>query len=120
LKNLACHAVFSWEFLPANGTSGGILVRVRDESFIMSGVSVLKSSVSCMLQDKKSNFCWKLVVVYGSPYEEGKADFIDELHVILASWQGPILIGGDFNLSRFTSDKNNGRISQKWADCFND
>jgi hypothetical protein len=59
-------------------------------------------------------------VVYGSSCEEGKADFIDELHVILASWPGPILISGDFNLSRFTSNKNNGRISQKWVDCFND
>jgi hypothetical protein len=57
LKNLACPTMCSWEFLPANGTARGILLGVRDESFIMSGVSVLKSFVSCMLQDKKSNFC---------------------------------------------------------------
>jgi hypothetical protein len=51
-------------------------------------------------------------VVYGSPYVEGKDEFIDELHAILSCWQGHVLIGGDFNLSRFTSDKNNGRINQ--------
>jgi hypothetical protein len=30
------------------------------------------------------------------------------------------MVGGDFNLSRFCSDKNNGRINQRFADCFND
>jgi hypothetical protein len=49
-------------------------------------VSVLKSSVNVILRDDRSNFSWRLCVVYGSPYEEGKADFIDELHVVLSSW----------------------------------
>lgn len=29
------------------------------------------------------------------------------------------MIGGDFNLVRFISDKSNGLINHKWADCFN-
>jgi hypothetical protein len=60
------------------------------------------------------------VVVYGPSYEDKKTKFIDELHKILASWQGPWLIGGDFILIRFRSDKSTGRINQKLADCFND
>jgi hypothetical protein len=83
-------------------------------------VSILNSYVSVILQDDRSNFSWRLCVVYGSPYEEGKTDFIDELHVVLAGWQNPTLIGGDFNLSRFTTDKSNGRINKKWAGYFND
>jgi hypothetical protein len=47
-------------------------------------------------------------------------EFINELHLVLSSWQGPTLVGGDFNLSRFPSDKSNGRINLKRADCFND
>jgi hypothetical protein len=43
--------------LPARGTAGGILVGVREDSFVMSGVSILKSYVSCMLQDRKISFC---------------------------------------------------------------
>jgi hypothetical protein len=73
-----------------------------------------------MLVDRRSNFSWKLVVVYGSPYDEGKMEFIDELHLVLSAWQGPIVIGGDFNLNRFASVKSNGRINQKWDNCFND
>lgn len=57
-----------------------------------------------MIQDKKSGFSWKLVVVYGSPYDSGKPDFIRELQDVMQKWQGPILVGGDFNLVRFPAD----------------
>jgi hypothetical protein len=110
LKNLTNPAVFQWDFLPARGTAGGILIGVRDEVLLMSNVKLQKKSVSCMILDKNKNLSWKLVVVYGSPYDEGKTEFIDELHSVLGSWQGPIVIGGDFNLCRFPADKNNGRI----------
>jgi hypothetical protein len=60
---------------------------VRDDSFSMVGVSLLNSSVSVILQDDKTGCSWRLVVVYGCPYEEGKTEFIDELHIVLASWQ---------------------------------
>jgi hypothetical protein len=36
------------------------------------------------------------------------------------SWQGPILLGGDFNLVRSIMEKSNRSISHKWADAFND
>jgi hypothetical protein len=51
------------------------------------------------------------VVIYGSPYEDRKVAFIDELHSIVSGWQGPLLIRGDFNLCRFASDKNNRNIN---------
>jgi hypothetical protein len=38
----------------------------------------------------------------------------------MASWNGPALIGGDFNLVRYSKDKSNGRINHKWADAFNE
>jgi hypothetical protein len=31
---------------------------------------------------------WRLIVVYGSPYEESKMEFIDELDSIMGTWQG--------------------------------
>jgi hypothetical protein len=77
-------------------------------------------TVSCVLNEKNQNFSWKLLVVYGPAYEDRKVEFIDELHSIISTWQGPILIGGYFNLCRIASDKNNGRINQKFANCFND
>jgi hypothetical protein len=57
---------------------------------------------------------------YGPFYGDKKTLFIDELHKILISWQGSWLIGGDFNLSKFPSDKSTGKINQNLIDSFND
>lgn len=73
-----------------------------------------------LITHRKTGFSWKLVVIYGSPYEEGNIDFLDELHKVTSSWSGPTLLGGDFNLSRYASDKSNGNINQTWANYFND
>ena len=51
-----------------------------------------------MIQDENTGFNWKLVVVYGSPYEQGKEGFLKELHSVMQAWQGHALVGGDFNL----------------------
>jgi hypothetical protein len=38
----------------------------------------------------------------------------------MSSWQGPIVVGGDFNLVRDSQDKSNGVINHRWANAFND
>jgi hypothetical protein len=120
LRSLTGNTPFSWCHKPARGTAGGILVGANSDFFLVTVGQILNYSVSVMLLDKKTGFSWKLVVVYGSPYEDGKQAFIEELHDVMASWEGPTLIGGDFNLVRFASDKSNGIINHRWADAFND
>jgi len=59
-----------------------------------------------MIIDIKSGFCWRLIVVYGSPYENCKTNFLEELHVVMHNeWQGPTIIAGDFNLVHLATDK---------------
>jgi hypothetical protein len=111
---------FSWFNKRVAGTAGEILLGVNSDLFVATMGKVLNYSISGMMLDKKSGFNWKLVVVYGSPYEDGKQSFIDELHEVMSSWQGPIVIGGDFNLVRTSHDKSNGVINHRWADAFND
>jgi endonuclease/exonuclease/phosphatase family metal-dependent hydrolase len=77
-------------------------------------------SISGMIKDIKTGFYWKLVVVYGSPYEDGKQKFLDELYSVMSRWQGPTMIAGDFNLIRFASDKSNAVITYRWAKAFNE
>jgi endonuclease/exonuclease/phosphatase (EEP) superfamily protein YafD len=60
------------------------------------------------------------VVTYGSPYEESKVEYITELHLVMSHWNGPTLIGGDFNLVRTQSDKSNSVINYGHADLFNE
>jgi hypothetical protein len=61
-------------------------VGFKIDTFVVSNVCLHSFSLSCMLMNKSNNFTWKLVVVYGSPYDEHKVEFIDELHLILSSW----------------------------------
>ena len=80
----------------------------------------LKFCLTVVLRNTYDNFTWKLCVVYGSPYNEGKQEFINELHSLFDNWSGPFLIGGDYNLVRDLSKKNNGVIDYHRADKFND
>lgn len=119
LKNLVDNIPFSWCQLEPKGSAGGILVGANADMFNMVVKDILKFSISVMLTCKKSGFVWKLVVVYGPAYDDLKQDFLEELDVVMSAWQGPTLVGGDFNLIRFTSDKSNGVINHRWADSFN-
>jgi hypothetical protein len=52
-----------------------------------------------------------VISVYGSPYKEGKEEFISKLHSLFLDSSVPTLIGGDFNLVSYQSDKTNGIVS---------
>jgi hypothetical protein len=120
LKTLAGNTTFSWFSLPAKGTAGGILVGCNSNKFSASTCDILNFSVSLMISDVKTGFCWKLVVVYGSPYETGKLDFLAEIDEVMSKWKGPTMVVGDFNLVRFAADKSNLIINYRWADAFNE
>ena len=93
---------------------------VRDSRLEVIGWQANKFNVSMVVRNTSDNFVWKLVVVYGSAYEEGKQEFIDELGTIFDNWDGPVMVGWDFNIVRFQSEKNNGMINHQWSDAFND
>ena len=57
--------------------------------------------------------------VYGSPHEENKAEFLTELASFCGTCQDPFLAGGDFNLFRFTNEKNKSTILSKHSGTFN-
>jgi hypothetical protein len=80
--------------LPASGTAGGLHLSVKEDFWVVSHISLLDFSLNCMVQNKKDGFVWKLVLVYGSPYEDKNVAFIDELHLLLEGWQGPIMVRG--------------------------
>jgi hypothetical protein len=47
-----------------------------------------------MVRNVRDNFVWRLIVVYGTPYEDAKVEFINELHEVMTKWQGPTVLGG--------------------------
>ena len=57
---------------------------------------------------------WSLVAVYGAAQEEFKAAFLRELVNLARDNNYSILIGGDFNMLRFSQEKNRGRFDNHW------
>lgn len=106
--------------MPAVGTAGGILVGVNTNKFEVIAWQLGVYYVAAMIRNNVDKFTWRLVVVYGSPYEEGKMEFIQKLENLLVNLDGPTIFGGDFNIVSNAKEKNNGNINQKWADLFKD
>ena len=111
---------FTWHFLPALNTAGGILVGFTSDMFEVIGFINKKFGVVSTIKSKSDKFVWQLIVVYGSAYPEFKVEFVAELHDILESVSYPVLVCGDFNLVRQQSDKSNGVINPQFAFLFND
>jgi hypothetical protein len=68
----------------------------------------------------EDTFTWRLVVVYGSSYEEHKLEFLTELELVMNTWQGPTLLGGDFNLVRNQKEKSNKIVNFTQTMVFNE
>lgn len=77
---------FNWNYLPANGTAGGILVGFHDKKFEIIAWQIGSFTVSTMVRNICDGFTWRLISVYGSPYDEGKAEFTEELGNLLDNW----------------------------------
>ena len=59
------------------------------------------------------------MVVYGPADHSMSYIFLDELRNKIESCESPLLIGGDFNLMRYPSDKSTSNFSWPLADAFN-
>ena len=76
-------SLFTWHFLPALKTAGGISVGFKNDVFEVIEFSNKEFGVVSTIRSKVDNLVWQLVVVYGSSYPEFKLDFIAKLHEIL-------------------------------------
>lgn len=95
-----------WCVFPTIGTSGGILIawdplEVRKVDEIMGNFSL-----SIRLIKESSGFEWLLIGVYGPCRPQFWSNFWDELQTIRSQWLEPWIVGGDFNVIRFTHEKN--------------
>jgi hypothetical protein len=75
--------------------------------------------VKFRLRDRKSDFKWVLVAVYGAAQLEFKESFLTELVQSCSDEKLPLCIGGDFNIVRNSSEKNNDRFEERWPFLFN-
>lgn len=58
---------------------------------------------------------WNLVVVYGAAQEENKLAFLSELSHFCSLNYEPLIIGGDFNIIRYSKERNKNNDVQKYT-----
>ena len=69
--------------------------------------------------DKSVRKSWSLANVYGPAHDDFKDSFLTELSSFCYKAKHPILLGGDFNIMRFSSDKNKNFNDNKYSCVFN-
>jgi exonuclease III len=97
--------------LPANASSGGILVAWRQSLGITGEQCIDNHSVSVQFCPAEGQEWW-LTYVYGPQGNESKIQIMQELHEIRAVCHGPWMLAGDFNLIYKAKDKNNNNYNR--------
>lgn len=102
-----------------HGKSGGILCGVKKDLYDVGSFQQGEYMLQMNLWDKINKIKWNLLVVYEAAQEENKMDFLSELSSFCSKNKEPILIGGDFNIIRYNSERNKPGDNQRYSGTFN-
>jgi hypothetical protein len=108
-----------WHWTEPHGRSGGILLGVNLDVMDVGSIDDGDFFLKFGLKDRRSDFKWVLVAVYGAAQPEFKESFLTELVRSCSSENLHLCIGGDFNIIRNSSEKNNDRFEERWSFLFN-
>lgn len=100
-------------YLPADGTSGGILLASSGDFFELSDRSSTANTISACVRMEEEGTMWQLAGVYGPQGDTEKEEFIEELRGLAALPRDSWLILGDFNLIYRAADKSNANLNRR-------
>lgn len=119
LRNLCAGRDFLWHSKSPKGRSGGILLGIDLQIFDIGAIDEGEFYVKFNLCNKIDSFKWTLMAVYGPAQSHLKDKFLAELVNTCSKQSLPFLIGGDFNILRCPSEKNNQNYDDRWPFLFN-
>ncbi|KAE8766271.1 hypothetical protein D1007_62561 [Hordeum vulgare] len=119
LQRLSRHH-FSWQWLPASGHSRGILLGVREETFLLEDMDQGEFFVSMAITDRRTHLSWEVIIVYGPADHARSAEFLAELKNKVDRCTTPVVVAGDFDLIRWASDKSSPNVDRPRVRLFND
>lgn len=85
----------TWNWVPARGHSGGILVGVKEDNLQVENWETGTYYLGVTVRDRKTNFRWDMIVAYGPAQHEKSPKFINELSDRCNIATLPTCIGGD-------------------------
>lgn len=118
-RNISGPRTFNWHSIPPTGRSGGLLLGVNEDAFEVLDIEAGIHFIRMLIRDKSSGKKCNLDVVYGTAQLEFKEGFLTEFAQLCNKCQEPMIIGGDFNIIRKTSEKNKPCVLPKWSFIFN-
>lgn len=94
-----------WCCLDSCGASGGILIMWDKRVVEKIDVCVGNFTLAISFRNVVDRFVWAFAGVYGPNSDSDRRLLWDELAGILSWWSLPWCIGGDFNVTRFPSER---------------
>uniref|UniRef100_A0A2N9I4J4 Reverse transcriptase domain-containing protein n=1 Tax=Fagus sylvatica TaxID=28930 RepID=A0A2N9I4J4_FAGSY len=105
LRSLWGDSFVDWEFLPAVGSAGGVLI-LWDNRVVKKLSSVVHNfSVSCLWKGVADGFVWVGTGLYGPTNDSLRRELWEELRDVQGTWSHPWCVFGDFNVVRFPSER---------------
>jgi hypothetical protein len=110
---------YLWDWIPAVGKSGGVLSGIKSERFDVGSREQGNYVLLHRPWDKKKEIKWSLGNVYGAAQADHKEEFLVELTALCSKIVEPYIIGGDFNIIRFSSERNRNFCPNRFSSIFN-
>jgi exonuclease III len=92
---------------------------IRKQNFDIVKVTEHEFAIEVEVMDKKYQNRLRLVTIYGPAQDEKKEKFLTELSNICAKCDLPVIVGGDFNILRFSNEKNKPFCANRYSEMFN-
>ena len=105
VRSLWGNSFVGWEFLPAVGSAGGVIL-LWDKRVVERLDSVVKTfSISCLWKGVSDSFVWVGTGLYGPCTDVLRSELWEELKEVQQTWASPWCVFGDFNVVRFPSER---------------
>lgn len=111
---------YLWIRMPSKGKSSGILVGIKNDDLEVGAFDQGDFIIKVNIWGKRKLFKWDLMVVYDPAHDINKNSFLKELEEFYEKNKEPYIVGGDFNIMRFYSDKNKNGGLHVHSNMFND
>lgn len=98
----------SFEFVPAQGSAGGLLL-AWDDSIEIKIVLTSCWFINCLVYMMDFPQPWQISFVYGSAVPHLRPSFLSSLQEVGQSFHGAWVLIGDFNMVLNSDDKRGGR-----------
>jgi exonuclease III len=96
---------YLWHSKAPRGRSGGMLLGVDLQTYDIGAIEEGDYYIKFQLCNKVDEYKWALVVVYGPAQDEFKESFLVKLVNMCSHENLPLVIGGDYNIMRYSSEK---------------